>query len=880
MDIFISHIGSGTTQDQLKIELAHVFHDYTYASLYSGPSPMNFSVVIFRRTNGPTRNGILTVPTSVIGERFLQDFGQPLPRRTVPLGGLTIRFARGRRAPRPNVLEDIRRTPYVDPREEEDRRRLTSELQSQAIPLRTVQFGWECRDNVFSVEWEKICTEPCKLVFYKERREFRIELTLPDRTFILVIRASQINWSSAGVDRTVVPHSSVIFLLLAHPPSFESTPPRPQIGTADSLAELFSTLDIFGRPRQDDTRQRWSHFLDDETHSLVAPFTSLALRLVCEDTSGAHHFRRLCGYATMQPDDYLYPVERRRLFSPDVQRAYANWVRLLPWPVAFQLEAMVRAWLLDMRETVALRPKLHELIREKGGAYTAGFLHHFATRLKTECWYTEDSRSAPISVDDVFDRCRRDYVPVTGRRARRRGPVDLDTFQCLHVTVTPTSHRLEGPYPERSNRIMRLYPQNHDSFLRVNFVDETALQYRFDREVDGRTFIKRRVGTILKEGISIAGRHFDFLAYSQSALKEHAVWFVRQFTDHEGNIVNASTIIAGLGNFHNLAHDRQLIYCPARYGARISQAFTATDSSVTVEAEEVIVADDIKDSTGRWCFTDGIGTISPDLAREIWTVQSARRRGARRSRTYARALQIRFMGSKGMLSVDYRLTGRQVLLRESMIKFDAPNSRDIEIARAFHKPGPFYLNRPLIMILEAMGVGRDVFMRLQNIAVSQAQSSVESLERAARLMETFGLGTSYRLTSVMLSLHKLGVGPLSEDPFWTRMMDFAINHVLRELKHHARIPVPNGWNLVGVADIHGYLKPGEIFACIIPTDGGGPVYLEGPTLVTRSPTIHPGDVQIAHAIGPPPPGSPFERETLRNTLVFSTRGSIFYSQCP
>jgi len=56
-----------------------------------------------------------------------------------------------------------------------------------------------------------------------------------------------------------------------------------------------------------------------------------------------------------------------------------------------------------------------------------------------------------------------------------------------------------------------------------------------------------------------------------------------------------------------------------------------------------------------------------------------------------------------MLSVDYTLSGRAICLRDSMIKFSALESREIEIARAFDSPGKYYLNRPLIMILEHLG---------------------------------------------------------------------------------------------------------------------------------------------------------------------------------
>jgi RNA-dependent RNA polymerase len=56
-------------------------------------------------------------------------------------------------------------------------------------------------------------------------------------------------------------------------------------------------------------------------------------------------------------------------------------------------------------------------------------------------------------------------------------------------------------------------------------------------------------------------------------------------------------------------------------------------------------------------------------------------------------------------------------------------------------------------------------------------------------------------------------------------------------------------------------------------DGGGERrYLEGPVLVTRSPCMHPGDVQLVRAIGRPPIGSPFMKDVFPNCVVFSTLG--------
>ena len=865
MDIFMRNIGILVTKSQLKITLANVLHDPDYARHRNTTvMPINLEVTLHRKKpQHRFQTGILTVPTVAIGTQFLVEHGGLSPHKRVIVAGTSILFTESNKPARPHIVEELRRMPYEDPRIQEQRNRRIQEVSRNVVSVGAIQFGWECRDNVFSIEWEKeFPSTDCELVFDEERREFRMKHYDFDQTFIVAFRASQIRWVSAEVDRSLSPPIVVIFIFLAHAPMFESE--------SASQRGLTSLLLQAGFPTLAAARQRMSAF--DSEHSLagVAAYTSCSMRLVCRASRDLQTFRQLCNYANTTCNDFVYPVERRGRFAPDVQSQYRAWLLQLPWPVAFQVEALALSLVVDLREILELQRRIESLRQGKGDAYVIAFLMYFGKQASLLYWYSEDDRADITSIGAFFTRCVQDYAPVvTGKRKRRR--LTWDTFECLHVTVTPTKFRLHGPYPERSNRIMRQYPDNHDSFLRVVFVDETDLQYRFDRDVDGHAFIQRRVGTLLKDGLTVGERRFEFLAYSQSALKEHAVWFVKPFMDKNRQLVNARTIIERIGTFGALPSDPRLLYCPARYAARISQAFTATDSSFMIQPEEIIVEDDIKDPTGKWTFTDGVGTISPEVARDIWRVQRNRRRRAGRAEEYPRAFQIRFQGSKGVVSVNYRLSGRIVVLRPSMIKFSAPASRDLEIARSFYRPGPFYLNRPLIMVLEALGVPYEVFQRLQKDAVKQAEQSVESLEKSARLLETFGLGASFRLTSVMLSLHKLGVGPLGEDDFWSRMMAFAIHHVLRELKHHARIPVPEGWNVVGVADIHGYLKEGEIFCHLVLNDGRE-IYFDGPTLVSRSPTIHPGDVQVAHAIGRPPPGSPFAHESLRNTLVFSTKG--------
>ncbi|RPD82652.1 RdRP-domain-containing protein [Lentinus tigrinus ALCF2SS1-7] len=882
MEVHLSHIAFGTSPHRLKAELANILHAPPFLS--PAAVPFNFEASLLpQKRRGGWRIAVLTLPTVELAQQLLFWYGsrppQP-PRRFLWLGTIVVHFEKSRREARTEVLERIRRLPYEDPWEAQAREQEAAQLQALLVNVSAIQFGWECLDNVYSVEWEKACAG--HLRFDRDRREFIVKVPgggLSDSR-LMAIRVNQIAWVSASVHEPS--GRSVLFFSLSHPPSFE---------TESAFTQLGSTLGQSSNSAPQ--RQRWSAF--DEDHEAVAPFTSLAIRLECASLSDLQTFRGFAGAAHISVLSYSYPVERRQLFSEDSRSRYDLWAKGLPWIVAFHLEALLRSWLVDMTEILTLRQSIDRVLRQHKRDYTAALLRDFAAQAKALYWYGPDqaspSNAAKNQPSYTAHTALELFLQVLDRFVYK--PLDTsltigDTtapFYCHHLIVTPSTMILEGPYPERSNRIMRTYHRNQDCFLRVSFQDENRLQFRFDRDLDGRSFIDRRVKRVLLDGITIAGAHFSFLAYSQSALKEHSVWFVKPFrhVDASGNthIVDAAYIIGSLGNFRNLSYDPRLIYCPARYAARISQAFTATDESISMEVGQIIAARDIKDANGKYAFTDGVGSISPQLAQEIWKALRQRRRRGRQDRTYPRAYQIRFQGSKGMLSVDYNLSGRAILLRPSMIKFDAPHSLTVEIARAFDKPGTYYLNRPLIMLLEGLGVRYEVFQELQDYAVRDAKRSVESLEWSARLLETHGLGTSFRLMSAMLGLHKLGLEPLKRDVFWRQMMAFAVNHVLRELKHRARIPVPglDSWTLVGVADVHGYLGEGEVFVCVDSPNEAELVYLEGPILVSRSPTIHPGDVQVVHAIGKPPSGSPFARESLRNTIVFSIRGERPLPSC-
>lgn len=860
MEIFMRGIPPDFDKYHVKAVLADALHSPRFFD-----RKVNFDVQLHRSQNpGIDRTGVFIIHDVNIGHRFLEIYCGSPPSAKLRCGLNWLAFGAGRREPAPDILDFISRSPWIDPAEERKREQREKELQSLAVSLRSIQFGWMCRDDVFSVESE--AAQNATLRFDSFRRELNIviqEAYPGTLEYVIAIRPSSILHISSHQSG----HDGVVFLQLEIPPIFFLRPPPiPGVRKPEPYTRLDNFSGIVNNP-------------------LAIPYTSLAIRLVLFSHTGLNAFAQLADTAHLRNivASHFVQIERRALFSPAQMQAMDICIRQFDWSIAFQIEALLRNLYVDPTEILELVPLIKKVLELRGKFYTAKLVREFGPRAK-EFLFTND-------MTDISS-CFRSFAEEFSKEDDIEPEIlnDSSYYHSLQVTISPTSIFLNGPYIDKSNRVIRRYSKaNHDNFLRVEFRDETNLQYRSDKDIDGEGFILRRIGPFMRDGLMIAGRRFRFLAYSQSALREHSVWwvflcctrchkltnscirFVKPFRDPKHGIVNAEKIIKSLGNFRDLAYDHNLGYCPARFGARVSQAFSATDAAI-VEVDEILIKQDITTPDGQYIFTDGSGDMSADLAKEIWQ-HIARKRD--RS-DFPRAYQIRHEGSKGMISVDYRLNGSNTLsLRDSMIKFDAPESNEIEVSRAVDQPTPYYLNRFLIMILEGLGVPHNVFQDFQDQAVEETQHAMERLSSASRLLQVHGLGLAFRIPSIMTGLAKLNMDNLARDPLFDQLLRLAVYHVLRDLKYRARIPIPNAWTLIGVADTHSYLKEDEVFVCIKHPEKGS-FYLEGPVLISRSPTIHPGDVQLAMAVGGPRQGSPFAREPLPNTVVFSVQGGLYF----
>lgn len=430
----------------------------------------------------------------------------------------------------------------------------------------------------------------------------------------------------------------------------------------------------------------------------------------------------------------------------------------------------------------------------------------------------------------------------------------------LKALVTPTRLVLSGPDAESKNRVLRMFPDHHDYFLRVTFADEDGQDLSFNPRISYEAVYKR-YHDVFRDGVRIAGRQFYFLGFSHSSLRSHSAWFCAPFTDKNMMRQDTTSILQQLGDFQD-------IRVPAKCAARIGQAFSETPYAVPLHDIRITYVEDVKTPGGDRVFSDGIGTISLRALMKVWTYLPS-------SLGQPTCLQIRVGGIKGMLSLDTRLGGSAIRFRkESMMKFPSKDFQELGICDVSSKPLRLMLNRQLIKILEDMGTDDSWFFALQEKALHVLRGITSSVSNTSTFLGYQSIGTSFGLPRLIGRLDKIGIDYRSHK-FLKTVVDHVVLRELRLLKYKARIPVSKGVTLFGIMDETGFLKEGQVYVTFQGKTKANPFGIDvsipnGPLLITRSPALHPGDIQIARMITPPA-GHPLH--SLRNCVVFSQRGN-------
>lgn len=203
--------------------------------------------------------------------------------------------------------------------------------------------------------------------------------------------------------------------------------------------------------------------------------------------------------------------------------------------------------------------------------------------------------------------------------------VAIDTFEIPkhyvyvpRIIITPTQNYFVQPELVAENRVIRDY--GHKFTMRIAFRDEDFSKLTSMSD-SLRDVLNDRVIGVLSKGVAVCGRHFQFLACSNSQLRDHGAWLY----SHDGRH-GAEDIRQSLGKLDD-------IRCVATYVSRMGQCFSSTKESVKVSIDKGVEITEIPDITkdykdvffsccgkmrsGTYTFSDGIGKISDALAERV-----------------------------------------------------------------------------------------------------------------------------------------------------------------------------------------------------------------------------------------------------------------------
>ena len=523
----------------------------------------------------------------------------------------------------------------------------------------------------------------------------------------------------------------------------------------------------------------------------------------------------------------------------------------IPFAVRYQLEVCISHGLLvEQNITPEFLGKLAELSKKKR------YLSNAAADILTY----------------VADIGRKVYDPMiifNDRRALTYRPIFQLPDYCQwgrKVVVTPTTMYVNSPTPETTNRVLRQYEKYADHFLRVQFTDEKIMGkiYGGDNERKKRA-IFNRIFQALKNGIRLAGRHYEFLAFGNSQFREHGAYFF-----HPANGLTCDHIRAWMGEFNH-------IRVPAKYAARMGQCLSTTRSVQNLPAGNHIK--DIADiEANGWCFTDGVGKISVTLAGHVADQLNMWNRG-----TSPSAFQFRLGGSKGMLvswprsvasseeSTFLPLEFNHVHIRPSQKKFNTDYAKGIEIIRAAEYTVAT-LNKQTIPILSSLQVDDNVFMDMAKQQDREYRSALEDESTALDLLKRHS--DQNNTNEMLLAMVESGF-MRTEEPCVMALLRVWVAWSQKLLKEKARIVVDQGAFLFGGADethkLRGWSSKSNELPQIflqVPESPGSQQYVvkTGLCLVGRNPSMHPGDIRVVEAVDVP------ELRHLRDVVLFPVKG--------
>nr|XP_022295826.1 uncharacterized protein LOC111105743 isoform X2 [Crassostrea virginica] len=395
------------------------------------------------------------------------------------------------------------------------------------------------------------------------------------------------------------------------------------------------------------------------------------------------------------------------------------------------------------------------------------------------------------------------------------------------MVLTPTKLVYLPKEPVFQNRILRKYGQ--EFFIKVVIRDEDFTKLCSVQSFELNNILER-MKTVFKDGFEIQECHYEFLGCSNSQLREHSFWF---FHPHDG--INSEFI-------RNSSGDLSSEMCVASYVSRFGLCFSSSQKTVDIDKSCVVYVRDVKND--QYCFTDGIGCISPRLAEKV-----ANELGIQPTPS---AFQIRFGGCKGVVAQNPMLRNEDVLwIGESMRKFES-KSNNLEILEVT-RPVRLHLNRQVITLLSALGIPDHVFLNLQERMLIDMADMLIDDEKALAALEEVCFRSRVGMNVSLLANRGIS---FVQEPFFRSLLHSIYNNKLKTLMRQTRIQIPldKGRYMMGTSDETRTLESGQVFIQYSKDThlpGENVIVVEGDVVVTKNPCFHEGDIRVFQAVNIP-----------------------------
>ncbi|GBC02547.1 hypothetical protein RclHR1_04680008 [Rhizophagus clarus] len=389
------------------------------------------------------------------------------------------------------------------------------------------------------------------------------------------------------------------------------------------------------------------------------------------------------------------------------------------------------------------------------------------------------------------------------------------------VVISPTTMYFLPPIIETSNRVIRRFRDKIDNFLRIKFVDEAGNKVSSSNGTNNYALYNRIYHT-LNYGIKIGDRHYEFLAFSSSQLRDHSCWFFAKSKD-----LSAKDIRNWMGNFTS-------IKSVAKFAARMGQCFSSTRAIQDLPVNDIAEIPDI--ITNGYTFSDGIGKLSFSLASKIAEKLELK--------YVPSAFQFRLAGYKGVLCQSRYARGNQIKVRPSQYKFESDHNV-LEVIRCSTFI-PAYLNRQAITLLSTLGIPDIVFTEMKDLQVNELNKIFEDESMAIKILQKNV--DEYGISRYLADLMKAGF-LRTNDPYLVNLISLFRIVMLRDLKKKAKIRVEKGAFLLGVLDETQSLDENQVYCCVSDSNGtNGRKVITGTCIVYRNPCFHPGDIRVVTAV--------------------------------